>query len=262
MIEHLKPEGAERRRVVLSAPLCWLARQTCHWPKTQQPLFNVQLQIRTMVTIWRACTHSTYCYAHFRPVLVYVLSVQHLLANESLIKATVLQHYSPVSLTSRIERIQLARSMNHKSATLAEKKNKFRSACWLKTKRFLARATQKGQKTRQNNFSWKSVRLSWSIAECSLLRRSNRQEKNQKKTRRRQWIIAWSDSLWKSWNVLTPQMWNRSIAATQNKCICSLLLLPFVPHFSIQNRAASCKSTRLYMLIFWRRLTAGLDCFG
>lgn len=189
----------------------------------QQPLFNVQLQIRIVVTIWRACTHSTYCFAHFRPVLVYVLSVQHLLANESLIKAPVLQHYSPVSLISRIERIQLARSMNHKSATLAEKKNKFRSACWLKTKRFLARATQKGQKTRQNNFSWKSVRLSWSIAECSLLRRSNRQEKTPKENRRRQWIIAWSDSLWKSWNVLTPQMWNRSIAATQNKCICSLL---------------------------------------
>lgn len=30
----LKAKGAERRRVVLSVPLCWLARQTCHWPKT------------------------------------------------------------------------------------------------------------------------------------------------------------------------------------------------------------------------------------
>lgn len=30
----LKAREAERRRVVLSVPLCWLARQTCHWPKT------------------------------------------------------------------------------------------------------------------------------------------------------------------------------------------------------------------------------------
>ncbi len=45
---------------------------------------------------------------------------------------------------------------------------------WLQTKRFLARAKQKGQKTEQNNFSWMSGRLNWSTARCSLLSRSNR----------------------------------------------------------------------------------------